>query len=396
MSVGGQEHVYTRAHESSNVSCRALRIDCACRELDEVHGGELFAGGVLIPTGQTILGHTVGPERLGRVMGTLGIAVSAAPAIGSLLGGLILHALPWPWLFLVNVPIGAAGILLGGRLIPRGEPAPANPLHRSGLVLISVGLPALVFATTRWGDSGELTTDTVAAAGLAVAALTGFVATSRATDHPLLDLDVCRKPAFRAGAVTAFFSGGLVFGSGVVHALYFQLGKDQDPLHAGISILGVAGATAATAPLTGRWIDQRGPSQVALTGSLLAMTTTVPLTILPLDTPTIAIQPLLIAYGAAVSLVTMPAGVAAYKAVTVAQLPDAITQVNILQRIGGSLGGAICAVLIATRQSAPDDAFRLAFLALLLSATGATAGAWLIHRSTRSRPDTREPHRKNL
>ncbi|MFI6344761.1 DHA2 family efflux MFS transporter permease subunit [Streptomyces sp. NPDC050560] len=348
-----------------------------------------LAGGVLIPTGQTILGQRVGPERLGRVMGTLGIAVSAAPAMGSLLGGLILHALPWPWLFLVNVPIGTAGLLLGGRLVPRGAPAPAGTLHRSGLVLISVGLPALVFAITRWGDSGALTTDTLVAAGLAVAALTAFVTTSRATDHPLLNLTLYQQPAFRAGSVTAFFSGGLVFGSGVVHALYFQLGRGQDPLRAGISILGVAGATAAAAPLTGRWIDRHGPSRAALTGGLLAMTTTAPLTLLPLDTPMMVIQPLLIAYGAAVSLVAMPAGVTAYRAVTVTQLPDAITQINILQRIGGSLGGAICAVLIATRQSAPSDGFRLAFLALLLSATGATAGAWLIHRSTRSRGHVR-------
>lgn len=351
-----------------------------------------LAGGVLIPTGQTVLGQAVGPDRLGRVMGTLGIAVSAAPAIGSLAGGFILHGAGWPYLFLINVPIGVAGLVLGNRLLPTDAgTTTTSPLHRTGLGLISVGLPALVFATSRWGDAGQVTGDVAAAGGVAALALTAFVVVTRRSAHPLLDLGAYRVPGFRAGAVTAFFSGALIFGSGVLFALYFQVGRGQSPLDAGISLLGVAGATAVTAPLAGRWVDRRGPGRVALTGGVAAAATIAALTGLPLDAPIWVIQPLLIVFGAAVNLVAMPAGISAYKSVSAAGLPDAIVQINILQRIGGSLGGAICAVLVATNQASPTTAFTLGHLALLIAASGATTGAWLIYRATRAAPTRHTP-----
>ncbi|WP_429517722.1 DHA2 family efflux MFS transporter permease subunit [Rhodococcus sp. BE178] len=343
-----------------------------------------LAGGVLIPTGQTVLGQAVGPDRLGRVMGTLGIAVSAAPAIGSLLGGFILHSAAWPYLFLINIPIGVAGLLLGNRLLPRDVgSSTTSPLHRTGLGLISVGLPALVFAASRWGDAGQLAPDIVAAAGFAALALTAFVAVTLTSTHPLLNLKMFRVPGFRAGAVTAFFSGALIFGSGVLFALYFQVGRGQTPLDAGVSLLGFAGATAVTAPITGRWIDRRGPSRVALAGGVLAAATITVLTALPLNAPIWVLQPPLIVFGAAVNMVAMPAGITAYKSVSATHLPDAIAQINILQRIGGSLGGAICAVLVASNQTGLAAAFTRAHLALLVGSLGATTGAWLIYRATR-------------
>ncbi len=351
-----------------------------------------LAGGVLIPTGQTVLGQAVGPARLGRVMGTLGIAVSAAPAMGSLLGGFILHGAAWPYLFLINIPIGAAGFLLGNRLIPRDAgSSTSSPLHRTGLALISVGLPALVLAVSRWGDTGQLALDTIAAAGLAALALTSFVAVTLRSTHPLLDLRMFRVPGFRAGAVTALFSGALIFGSGVLFALYFQVGRGQTPLDAGISLICFAGAAAVTAPIIGRSIDRRGPGLVALVGGLLAVATTAVLTALPLDTPTWVLQPPLIIFGAAVNMVAMPAGITAYKSVSAKQLPDAIAQINILQRIGGSLGGAICAVLVAGNRTDLAAAFTHAHLALLVAALGAATGAWLIYRTTKPARLTRMP-----
>ncbi|GAA4681869.1 DHA2 family efflux MFS transporter permease subunit [Gordonia humi] len=342
-----------------------------------------LAGGVLIPSGQAILGTAVGPPRLGRVMGALGIAVGAAPAIGPLLGGLILHALPWPWLFAVNVPIGVAGIALGRRIVPRGEPTGSVRLDWFGLVAVSSGLALLVVATSRWGDGGRLDAATAGMAASSVALLGLFVIASRRTRHPLLRLRLYRLPAFRAGSTAALFSGALVFGSGVVHALYFQLGHGQSPLQAGVSLIGVAAATAVTAPLAGRWVDRHGPAPAATIGGIVAVTSTLPLAISPLALPTVAVQALLVAYGVGVGLVSIPAGVTAYKAVTSTDLPDAITQVNILQRIGGSLGGAVCAVLIAAHADHLSTAFRLAFGALTVGAAGSVAAAGLIAHATR-------------
>lgn len=344
-----------------------------------------LAGGLLIPTGQTIFGQAVGPQRLGRVMGTLGIAVSAAPALGSLLSGAILHVARWPWLFLVNVPIGLVALAMGLRMVPRGPRTTAAPVHRTGLALITIGLPALVYSTSRWGDTGALTDDAAAAEVLAVIALALFVVVTRRARSPLLDLRLFSIAGFRAGAITAFASGALIFGSGVLFALYFLMGRGESPLQTGISVLGAALATALTAPLTGFWVDRRGPGPAALTGASLAVVSLTALTVLPTGASQWAIQPLLILFGAAVSLVAMPAGISAYRSVTAEQLPDAITQVNIVQRIGGSLGGAMCAVLVAGNMDTLDTGLRYGFHALTLAALGSLVGAILIVRAVPGR-----------
>jgi len=351
-----------------------------------------LAGGLLIPAGQTLLGQAVGPDRLGRVMATLGIAVSAAPAIGPLVGGAILQHLPWPWLFAINLPIGLIGLVLGLRYVPCGTPTPGVNLDKRGLALISLGLPLIVFAVTKWGDSGTFTARVVVTAFLGTGALTGFVIRARRASHPLLDMRLYRIPAYRAGSIAAFFSGALIFGSGIVQTLYFQLGRHLDMVHTGLSLLGVAGATAVIAPLTGKWIDRYGPAPVSLIGSVVAIVTTAPFVFMPVDAPIWATQALLIGYGAAVSLVAMPAGIAAYKAVSTDELPDAITQVNILQRVGGSLGGAVCAVLIAARLPNAQNSFHASFGALLVGSFGALAGAILILRSTPPRQDRAKAH----
>lgn len=340
-----------------------------------------LAGGVLIPAGQTILGQAVGPERLGRVMATLGIAVTAAPALGPLIGGLILQHASWPWLFAINLPIGVAGLVLGRRHVPRGTAAPVGPLDLRGLVLVSAGLPLLLYAATRLGDAGGLTRTVVAAGGLGVATLTGFVAHTLRVAHPLLDLRLLTNPAYRASILAAAFTGALMFGSGIVHTLYFQLGRGLDPLATGLSLLGVAGATTVLAPLTGRLIDGHGPGPVSLTGALGALATTVPLTVLPLHTPGWAVQALLVGFGASVALAAMPVTVAAYQAVSKAQMPDAITLINIVMRVGGAFGGALCALVVAALLPAAETAFRAAFGALAVAGLGTLAGAILVLRN---------------
>ncbi|TDP96502.1 DHA2 family efflux MFS transporter permease subunit [Labedaea rhizosphaerae] len=341
-----------------------------------------LAGGLLIPAGQTVLGRQVGAARLGRVMATLGIAVSVAPALGPLVGGLILHALPWPWLFAVNLPIGVAGLLLGLRYVPRGERGTAQRLDPGGLALVTTGLPLVVLAVTRWGETGRVDSIALVAAATGIAALAWFVRRTRAHPHPLLDLSLYRDPRYRAASLAAACTGALIFGSGIVVTLYFQLGRHLDVVQTGLGMLGFAGATAAVAPFTGRAVDRHGAAPVSLVGATLAVLTAAPFAWLPVDAPIIVVELLLAGFGGAVALAAMPTGIAAYKAVRPDQLADATTQVNILQRVGGSLGGAVFAVLIAARLPDANAAFHTGFLALGVGALGALGGALLIHRAS--------------
>nr|VUD34005.1 drug resistance MFS transporter, drug:H+ antiporter-1 (DHA2) family protein [Raoultella sp. NCTC 9187] len=105
-----------------------------------------LAGGLLVPAGQTILGLAVGRERLGRVIGTIGVAIVIAPLLGTSLGAVLLQSCGWRGLFWINVPLCLCACLAGWKLLPRPTIKNDKPLSLDwvGLVFILCSLPMLM------------------------------------------------------------------------------------------------------------------------------------------------------------------------------------------------------------------------------------------------------------
>ena len=80
-----------------------------------------LAGGMIMPIGMITLAQAAGPERIGRVMGIVGVPMLLAPVLGPVIGGPIVTHLSWRWIFFVNLPIGIVGLLLARRLLPAGR-----------------------------------------------------------------------------------------------------------------------------------------------------------------------------------------------------------------------------------------------------------------------------------
>src|SRR5213596_1121208 len=78
-----------------------------------------FGGGMIMPVGMTILAQAAGPQRMGRVMGIIGVPMLMGPILGPVLGGLLVEYTSWRWIFFVNVPIGIVGLFMAARLLPR-------------------------------------------------------------------------------------------------------------------------------------------------------------------------------------------------------------------------------------------------------------------------------------
>lgn len=114
------------------------------------------AGGLLIPAGMTILGHAAGPARMGRVMATSAVPAILAPAVGPVVGALLIAQLSWHWLFLINLPIGVLGLVLGWRLVPAGDRVAGERIDLPGLLLVVAGLPLLVYALTQAAEQRTL------------------------------------------------------------------------------------------------------------------------------------------------------------------------------------------------------------------------------------------------
>jgi EmrB/QacA subfamily drug resistance transporter len=338
------------------------------------------AGGMLVPAGQIILARAAGPARMGRVMSTVGIAVVLAPVIGPVLGGLLIN-LSWRWLFAINLPIGAAGLIAGLRRIPHQPPAGAGRLDLVGVVLSGAGLSLLTYGVTVASQRASL--DSAGAiGGLAggTLALIVFVARALRIPAPLLNLHLWRNPGFSAALAVGFFSGSALFGVLVLMPLYFEIQRGQSTVVTGLLLVGQGVGAALAMPLAGQLTDRFGGGAVSLAGLSVTAISIVPLALMGAHTSLVAVEAVITLLGLGLGFSFMPAVAAAYSAISPDQLADATPQLNAVQRVGGSIGTAISVVVVSrglAEQHAPVTAFHAGlwflFAATVLALLPATA-----------------------
>ena len=102
-------------------------------------------GGMIIPLGQTILAQAAGPKRMGRVMSIVGVPLLLAPIFGPVIGGAIVGAASWRWIFFVNLPVGAIALLLAVRLLPTVPMRRQVRLDVAGVALLSGGVALFLY-----------------------------------------------------------------------------------------------------------------------------------------------------------------------------------------------------------------------------------------------------------
>jgi len=350
-----------------------------------------LAGGLLVPAGMTILGQVAGPARMGRVMATTSVPAILAPAVGPVVGALLLSNLSWQWLFLVNLPVGALGLLLGLRVVPRGKRAPGDRLDVPGLVLVALGLPLLTYAITGLTEQQAISTAPVAAAALGLLALIGFIARSRATPSPLSDLGLFASRVYRSAAFEVFFNGAVLFGGLIVMPLYFQVLLGRDIVDTGLLLIAFSVGAAATFPVAGWLTDRFGGGRITVVGLLITAATTLPFALMPAGMDLVTVQMLQVLRGIGLALSGMPAVSSAFATVQAHQMPDASAQINVLSRVGGAIGSAVFIVILTSglaenaTGAASSGAFRTTFWWLTAATTAALVGAaWLTYEQRRA------------
>src|SRR4051812_8209316 len=113
-----------------------------------------FGGGMLMPLGMTILTRAAGPQRVGRVMAIIGVPMLLGPIIGPILGGWLVDAASWRWIFFINLPIGIAALILSQRILARDVPEPGHRLDWQGLALLSPGLALFIYGLAQTSGHG--------------------------------------------------------------------------------------------------------------------------------------------------------------------------------------------------------------------------------------------------
>ncbi len=308
-----------------------------------------IGGGMIMPIGQTILAQAAGPQRMGRVMSIIGVPMLMGPVLGPIIGGLIVDTVTWRWIFYVNIPIGVVALILAARILPPTHRGTAKPLDATGALLLSPGLALLVYGLAEAGNQGS-TAQVFVPLVLAAVLLTSFVAHALRTRlPPLIDVRLFGDRSFSAAAATTFLFGAALFGAMLLLPLYYQIVRGQTALTAGLLMAPQGIGAAVAMPVAGRLTDRLGAGKIVPLGLVLAMVGTLAYTQLGADTSYTLLALSLFVRGLGFGCTMMPSVAAAYQTLQKSQVPRATTAVNIIQRVGGSVGTAVLAVVLQRR-----------------------------------------------
>ncbi len=317
-----------------------------------------FAGGMIMPIGMITLAQAAGPNRMGRVMSVVGVPMLLAPVLGPVLGGAIVEHLSWRWIFFVNLPVGIIGLLLARRLLPAeraegrtsGQGADRLTLDWRGLALISPGAGLVVFGISEYG-----THRTMAAVSAWLPLLIGlmlvgaFVIYGLRQRHPIIDVGLFRSGGFAAAGATVFLTGIALFGSMILLPLYYQIARGESPLIAGLLIAPQGLGAAVGMNIGGRATDRYGGGRVVIVGLTILLIGTAVFTQVGATTSYWVIGGALVLRGIGLGGAMMPAMAAAYATLQKRQVPRATPALNVLQRVGGSIGAALLIVILQNR-----------------------------------------------
>jgi EmrB/QacA subfamily drug resistance transporter len=338
-----------------------------------------IGGGVMLPLMSTILMQAAQGRNLGRLMAAVSLPAAVGPILGPVVGGIILHYVSWHWMFLVNLPLGIAGLLLAIRLFPASEPGRRVRLDIVGLLLISPGVVGVIYGLSKVGQHGGFGHSEVLVpmiAGLALLATFWWWATRRG-EQALIDLQLFRHRALTVSTVLLFLTGIALYGAMLLLPLYWQQIRGEDALGAGLLLVPQGIGALASRSLAGRLTDKIGGRWVAVTGFAVMTIATVPFAFASEGTNTWFLMVVLLVRGLGLGAVIIPLMTGAYVGLERHEMPDASIITRIAQQVGGSFGTAVLAVILttaATTSSKLSDAYGTAFW----WATGFTAVAALL------------------
>ncbi|MFF9261249.1 MFS transporter [Streptomyces longwoodensis] len=303
------------------------------------------------------------PARRARAVAAWAAGGSAAVALGPVAGGVLTSAWDWRAVFFVNLPVGAAVLLLLLRA-PRSARRPA-PLDLPGQVTAVVALTALTFAVIERGATG--------AVALAVAVVAGvvFFRVEARGPHPVVPLGLFRDRTVAVSVATgaavsvAFYSVVFVF------SLYFQQVRGLGPLAAGLAFLPMTGLIAVTNVVAGKLAGRFGPRLPMVVGQWVAVAGLLLLLLsVGADTPAPLVAVLLVPLALGCALTVPPLTAAMMDAVPAERAGLAAGVLNAARQVAGGLGIAVFGTLVADG-FATGMRLSLAVAAVLLAVTGA-------------------------
>ncbi|MBA3303344.1 MAG: DHA2 family efflux MFS transporter permease subunit [Acidimicrobiia bacterium] len=343
---------------------------------------------LLTPGSLSLLQASFVAEDRGRAIGAWSAFGGIATAIGPFVGGYLVDAASWRWIFLLNLPVAAAVVLITLRHVPESsDPEMSREIDYAGAVLGAVGLAGMTYALVEAPERGATSPVIVAAAVVGVCSLVGFVVVERRSEHPMLPLDIFASAQFTSANFMTFAMYAALGGMFFLLATYLQVALGYSPIESGIALFPVTILMLLLSERAGALATRIGPLIPMTVGPLVVAAGLLLMArIEPGSTYATSVLPAAVVFGLGLALTVAPLTATVLAAADNRHSGVASGVNNAVARVAQLLAVAVLPIAagITGDDSADPGAFAAGFrnAAFITAALAATAGAvsWLMIR----------------
>ncbi|MBO9627645.1 MAG: MFS transporter [Microbacterium sp.] len=323
------------------------------------------AGGLMV-NAQATIADLVEPARRSTYLAINSSIFGATSVIGPLIGGFLVDALDWRWIFYINIPVALAALILAALTIPQRTRRSSAAVDYLGALLLLCTVGSIILLTSLGGTTIPWSSPMIPVlGGVAALGATLFVLRERRAADPIIPPRLFRNATFRISTVLAACAGIGMLGIGTFIPFYFQFVQGMTPTTAGLMQLPQTAGMLTGNMLTGHlFVRSRHVGTVAIVGGLLMTAGLVGLSSLRADTPLWAAGVVLLVYGLGLG-VTMQLGLALSQNSAPRADVGAATAVATFSRsmgmslgsalLGAVLAGALAAAFAASGDQVPTD-----------------------------------------
>jgi EmrB/QacA subfamily drug resistance transporter len=233
-------------------------------------GAQGVGGAIMFSTALALLGHQYRGADRKIAFAIWGGVTGVSVALGPLVGGALIAAASWRWIFLINVPVGLVAVAIARFRTPASEVKPGGRIDVAGFIAFSGALGTLVYGLIRGTPSGWGSAPIVACLIACPVLLAAFVAIERRAAEPMFDLSLLRKPAFAGGSVAAFVANATLPALLLYIVIYLQNVLGYSALQTGLRLMVMSGGILICGAIAGR-VSGKAPARALLGLGLAAL-----------------------------------------------------------------------------------------------------------------------------
>ena len=307
---------------------------------------QAIGGSMLSPVAMSIIRTVfVNPAERARAIGVYAAMFGLSIALGPVVGGMLVDAVGWRAVFLVNLPVAALAIFATHRFVPESRAERPRRIDPIGQILVIVGLASLTYGIIEGPDHGWASIDIVASLTAAAVALAALIPYELRRREPLLEMRYFRSAPFSCASAIALCAFAALGAFLFLNTLYLQDVRGLSPFRAGLCMLPMAAMVIIFAPLSGRLLGSRGPRPPLLAAGIALTAAVAMLTQLQ---ATSSIAYVLLAYtvfGVGFGLVNPPITNTAVSGMPASQAGVAAAVASTSRQVGLTLGVALAGAI---------------------------------------------------